>query len=166
MTPIGLMDKLAKLLQDVLKDYSSTHTSGKMPVSVYPGWPPVRDSSKEQGSYVYVLVLETKDNEDANELSTAKVEIGFNIYDDDKTDGWRSLFNIMEHVRQALLAKRFIEMNHRIVLPMVSAIADTPPFPQWLGKIEVNYTIGQPIEEGINYDDFQETRTTYGDYEK
>ena len=33
-------------------------------------------------------------------------------------------------------------------------------------EIEVNYTIGQPIEEGINYDDFQETRTTYGDYEK
>lgn len=166
MTPIGLMDKLADFLREVLKDYTTEQTSGKLPVNVYPGWPPVRDNSKEKNSHVYVLVLETEDKDDPNELSTAKVEIGFSIYDADKTDGWRSIFNIMEHVRQALLKHRFIGMKHRLVYPIKGTLADEPPYPQWLGKLEVYYTIGQPVEEGINYDDFQETKTTYGEYEK
>lgn len=166
MTPIGLMDKLADFLREVLKDYTTEQTSGKLPINVYPGWPPVRDNPKEKNSHVYVLVLETEDKDDSNELSTAKVEIGFSIYDADKIDGWRSIFNIMEHVRQALLKHRFIGMKHRLVHPIKGMIADEPPYPQWLGKLEVYYTIGQPVEEGINYDDFQETKTTYGEYEK
>lgn len=164
MTPIGLMNELAKFLQDTLKDYSTQQTTGNLPILVYPGYPPIPDTAVEKNSYLYVLVVETNDEEDDSKMSTAKVEIGFSIYDADQTDGWRTIYNVMEHVRQALLKKRFIAMKHRLELPLKGVVPDEQPFPQWYGKLIATYTIGQPQEEGINYDDFQETKTTYGEY--
>ena len=86
-----------------------------------------------------------------DEQSAAKVEIGFSIIDGDTSEGWRSLFNLMEHVRQALLKKRTVANKHRLILPIKFKVADEQPFPQWQGLMTVSYTLGKPVEEEINY---------------
>lgn len=167
MTPIDLMDMLAARLQKLLADYTAEQPSGKVPVTVYPGYIPVQNSAQERNSFVYVLVTETIDKP-GNNKSHATVELGLSIYDDDHTDGWRSLFNVMEHIRQDLLKYRFVGMKFRLDLeeaPVKMSIPDNQAFPQWQGTMTACYTIGQPEEEGMNFDDFQESQA-YPKYEE
>lgn len=155
MTLVETMENLAEFLRETVSEYSSEQPSGKKPVAVYAGYPPVAISSEEGPSFIYALATDFTDAQD-EPYGTVKVEIGFSVYDENKEDGWRSLFNLMEHVRQALLKYRCIAGRSSLVLPLKGAVSDSQPFPQWEGKITASYTIGQPTEVGINYDGFWE----------
>lgn len=149
MTQVELMENLAAFLKNVVREYESQQSDGSYtPITVYSGYLPVKTNAKESESCIYVLVLEC---EDGDEQSAAKAEIGFSIIDGDTSEGWRSLFNLMEHVRQALLKKRTVANKHRLILPIKSKVADEQPFPQWQGLMTVSYTLGKPVEEEINY---------------
>nr|DAW25797.1 MAG TPA: tail completion protein [Caudoviricetes sp.] len=150
MTSIELMNNLADYLQQIVDDYSSNQKAGAVPVAVYSGWPPVRKNAAEKESFIYALALSWEDKED-DSFSTCKVEIGFSIYDNDETEGCFSLYNIMEHVRQALLKKRTLSGRNRLELPLKSEVTDEQAFPQWYGRITAVYTIGQPSEEEVDY---------------
>lgn len=157
MTSVELMDILAEFIREVVKDYSSQQKAGDVPVTVYSGWPPIRMASAEKESFIYALALEWDDKAD-NTFSTCKAEIGFSIYDDDKEQGCFSLYNIMEHVRQALLKHRTLNGRNRLELPLKSVVSDDQMYPHWLGAMTVTYTIGQPEEEEFPYgyeDDIQ-----------
>ena len=151
MTIVEVMDELAAYIRDVVSDYSSEQKEGTVPVEVYAGFPPVRGNPKEQASFIYALVTDFEDGEDG---SIAKAEIGFSIYDEDKTDGWRSLYNLMEHVRQNLLKHPCLAGRVVLHKPMKGSVSDGPLYPNWEGKIVAEYAIGQPTEEGIEYDRF------------
>ena len=146
MTTIELMNNVQDYLKIVLADYSTTQKAGVRPVAVYAGYPPLRLQAAEKESYVYVLALEWTDKAD-HTFSQAKIEIGFSIYDDDTEHGVLSLYNLMEHVRQALLKKRTLNGRNRLELPLKGELCDVQTFPQWQGRIEAMYTSGQPIEE-------------------
>ena len=160
MITVELMDNLAAYLRRIVQEYDTLQPSGKVPVEVYAGWPPVRVNAEEKASFIYALVISTEDKPD-DDYGSATIEIGFSIYDEDTTDGWRSLYNIMEHVRQALLKKRTLAGRNRLELPLKGEITDEQPYPQWQGKITAIYTIGQPSEEGLYFDEYQETRPKY-----
>lgn len=150
MTTVELMDNLADYLRSVIVDYSTQQPSGKRSIKVYAGYPPARMNADEQASFIYALVTSAQDTADGD-MSTATVEIGFSIYDDSEYDDWRSLYNIMEHVRQNLLKHRFIADRHRLLFPVKIEVPEAQPAPQWQGKITAIYTIGQPYEEDIYY---------------
>ncbi len=157
MTTTELMRNLKEYLAEVVADYQSQQRDQEVPVVVYEGFPPIRTSAEEKASFIYCLALGWKDAAD-DSMSESSVEIGFSIYDDDPQEGWRSLFNIMEHVRQALLKQRIIAQRNMLVLPVKGEILEEQPYPQWQGKITTTYTIGQPVQEGIDFGDFQETK--------
>lgn len=150
MTTIELMNNVREYLEVVLADYSTTQKAGVRPVAVYAGYPPLRLQAAEKESYVYVLALEWTDKAD-HTFSQAKIEIGFSIYDDDTEHGVLSLYNLMEHVWQALLKKRTLNGRNRLELPLKGELCDAQTFPQWQGRIEAMYTIGQPIEEEMEW---------------
>lgn len=150
MTTVELMNKLADFFKVIVKDYSTNQKGEILPIEVYAGYPPIRTKASELSSFIYVLVTNFEDKEEPN-LSTAKVEIGFNVYNNDTNKGFISLYNLMEHVRQSILRQRTIAEKHRIILPIKGEILDEQPFPQWQGKITVEYTIGQPTEEELNW---------------
>lgn len=150
MTTIELMNNVQDYLKIVLADYSTTQKAGVRPVAVYAGYPPLRLQAAEKESYVYVLALEWVDKADQT-FSQAKIEIGFSIYDDDTEHGVLSLYNLMEHVRQALLKKRTLNGRNRLELPLKGELCDVQTYPQWQGRIEAMYTIGQPIEEEMEW---------------
>ncbi len=152
MTPINLMDRLAAKLQALMDDYVTQQPSGTLPVKVYPGYFPVRTDATEMNSAMYVLVKQVVD-ESEKVKSYAIVEIGFSIYDDDPVDGWRSIYNALEHVRQYLLKNRIIDRKHWLQLPMETIVFDeqNQAWPQWWATMTAKYTVGQPVEEGITY---------------
>lgn len=142
------MENLADYIRPVVKEYYTCNKSGEKQIEVYAGYPPIRTTADEAPSFIYCMVTAFHDEEGGN--SKADIEIGFSIYDSDEKEGWRSLYNIMEHVRQALLRQRTIAGRNRLLLPCQGQIADSQPFPQWQGKIMVSYTIAQPVEEGFD----------------
>ena len=149
MTQTELMENLAEFLTVLVEEYESQQSDGELvPVKVYPGYMPIKTNARETESCIYVLVLECEDNSDQSE---AKVEIGFSVFDNNSVEGWRRLFNLMEHVRQALLKKRTIAKKHRLQLPIKSKVAEEQPFPQWQGLMITTYTLGKPVEEEIEY---------------
>lgn len=150
MTTVELMDNLAEFLRPVVADYSTKQPSGQRSIRVYAGFPPARLTAEEQASFIYALVTDAQDAAD-DSMSTATVEIGFSIYDNSDIDDWRSLYNLMEHVRQHILKHRFVAARHRLQLPLKLEVPASQPAPQWQGKLTAVYTIGQPYEEDINY---------------
>lgn len=160
MTIVTAMEILADFLTTVLSEYTAAASDGTEGViSVYAGYPPIRSSSNERESFVYCLATKATDED----YSKCDVEIGFSIYDNDPQEGWRNLYNCMEHIRQALLTRRTIAKKLRLDLPMTTQIVEQQAFPQWQGKINATFIIGQP-QEGVNYDDIQESATAFGVY--
>lgn len=151
MTLMEVMNDLSDFIRHVVNEYSAEQPSGLHQIHVYAGYPPIPSDSRETSSRIYTLVTDFTDGEDG---STAKVEIGFSVYDEDEINGWHSLFNLMEHIRQALLKHRCLKNRTVLVLPVKGEISGSQPYPQWEGRIIASYQIGQPTEEGINYDGF------------
>ena len=116
-----------------------------IPVSVYAGYPPFSTKPEQRESYIYCYAVKVHDTEDR--YSRVDIEIGFSIFDEDPKEGCLSLYNLMEHVRQALLTKRTLGKRSRLLFPLEGEIVDPQPFPQWQGRLTVSYTIAQPEEE-------------------
>lgn len=150
MTTVELMDNLAEYLRPIVTEYSTEQPTGHREIKVYAGYPPLRLKPDEQSSHIYVLVTDSQDTSDTD-MSVASVEIGFSIYEGGEREPWRTLYNLMEHIRQHLLKYRTVANAHRLVMPVKLEIPDAQPVPQWQGRIVTKYTIGQPYEEDINF---------------
>lgn len=143
MTLVETMENLAKFLRETVSEYSSEQPSGKKPVAVYAGYPPVAISSEEGPSFIYALATDFTDAQE-DPYGTVKVEIGFSVYDENKEDGWRSLFNLMEHVRQALLKHRCIAGRSSPCPSVERSCLGQPAFPAVGGEnhgILYNWTV-------------------------
>lgn len=152
MTPIEAMENVAARIRSVVKEYSTHQKRGTLPISVYAGYPPFSTKPEQRESYIYCYAVRVHDTEDS--YSWVDIEIGFSICDEDPKEGCLSLYNLMEHVRQALLTKRTLGGRSSLLFPLEGEIVDPQPFPQWQGRLTVSYTIGQPTEGGIDYDGF------------
>ena len=145
MTPIEAMENVAARIRGVVKEYRTHQRLGTLPVSVYAGYPPFSTKPEQRKSYIYCYAVKVHDTEDR--YSRVDIEIGFSIFDEDPKEGCLSLYNLMEHVRQALLTKRTLGKRSRLLFPLEGEIVDPQPFPQWQGRLTVSYTIAQPEEE-------------------
>lgn len=150
MTIVEVMDNLKAELEKVVQEYHTDQPSGIWPIAVYAGFPPERISSEEGKSFIYCLVHNWEDSDNVN-YSTVDVEIGFSIYDEDSDDGIRSLYNVMEHVRQHLLSNTIIAGRNALKLPLKGTVSKQQPYPNWLGVITATYSIGQPEAFGGYY---------------
>ncbi len=154
MIPINLLDGLRDFIQKQVSgyEYSYKRADGSVDMKtpkVYSGYLPVRTRHDlEFSPFIIVKLKKINDNDD---ISTADIRIIFTTHDDDDVDNWRSQFNLMEHVRQALLKHRTIANKFRLELPVVSEASEysQSPYPEGYGTIETTYQIGQVQEEGL-----------------
>ena len=80
--------------------------------------------------------------EEDGEDSTAVVEILAGVFCGYKEDGWRDLFNILEHTRQYLMTHKLIGEKFYLVLPGVTEYPDFQPEPFAFGSMTLKYRIG------------------------
>lgn len=150
-TPFLLVDELAAFLEGVTANFEMTTPSGKIrSPKVTPGWLPLKDpKNKDEEDFPYVLVRYIGHSDKSEGESTAKIHIFAGVYSMDP-QGWRELVNPLERIRQALLKKRTLAKKFRLVLPMESKIPPhDQPFPEWVGWLETEWTIPQPVEEVV-----------------
>lgn len=152
MTLVTVMESLKALLEETVAEYRAQGKESLGPITVYAGYPPVRDRSVEMSSYVYAAVVDWTDKE-ADAYSACTVEIGLAIRDE-APDGCMSLYNLLEHIRQALLRHRLVCDRTSLQLPLKGRLPEQQPMPIWLGIIRATYLVAQPEMEGINFDSF------------
>ena len=150
MTITESMRNVAEYIRDEVSQYSTTQSDKQRKILVYAGFPPVRRSRDETASCIYVIATGA---EDAAAESSVTLAIGFSIYDEDDKEGCFSLYNLVEHVRQALLKRRTIAGRNCLILPLKTEIMTEQPFPEWVAIITATYSIAQIDEEEIDYDE-------------
>lgn len=148
MIPVILLDELAKFLKEANKEYhlSDEKVKDKKLIAVA-GFLKRRENAKEM--FFPHIVPRLIKGDDTETGSNVTVRIYFGTYCEDVNDGWRELFNLMEHSRQALLKQRTIANRFRLELPIHYEIYEDQPYPEWFGFMDVKYTIAQPQEEFI-----------------
>lgn len=144
--PIILLDDLSNFLREANKEYHLADEAVKdNPLLVSPGYLKRRESAAE--SFYPHIVSRLMKGDDTVDASVASVRLYFGTYSEDVTNGWRELFNLMEHTRQALLKKRTIAKRFRLELPIHWEMVEDQPYPAWMGFMDLKYTIAQPQEE-------------------
>lgn len=161
MTPINLMEDLANFIETANKDYFLTDDIVKnSPLIVSAGHLPIRDDAKEvKTPSITVTVINIEDAvfDNGGGQSVANVRLYFNTYNEDLKKGWKEIYNLMEHTRQALLKQRTISDKFLLQLPLKSAFPEPIEQPDalWSGVMEAKYIIAQPKEvtviDGIKY---------------
>lgn len=166
MTLPEVLDRLAEFLGNVVENYTAempkleAYELNNEPIKVYSGYPPVRVSSDSYTSFICCLADSFEDNDDGG---TATVKVVFSLYCPDESDQARPMYNLVEHCRQAMLKNRTLKGRASLVLPLKGEFSLEQPNPQYQATITAVYTIGQPTEEGFDYDGYQETKA-YGRY--
>lgn len=151
MTIVEIMDQLKTLLETAVTEYRAQGKTELTSIKVYAGFPPVRDRASELPSYVYAAVVNWEDKE-ADDYSSATVEIGIAVRDEDPEEGCMSLYNLLEHIRQTLLRHRILGARTSLQLPLKGRVPNQQPVPIWLGIIRAQYLVGQPETEGIDFE--------------
>lgn len=144
MTPVNLLDELAKYLAEANQTYFITEKPGKS-LTVSSGWLKKRQTATEDPfPYIVPRFIKSEDNADS---STVTVRIYFGTYSDDVMSGWREIMSLMENSRLALLRKQTIAKKFRLQLPLAVEMTEDQPYPEWVGYMTAVYTLPMPVEE-------------------
>lgn len=148
MIPVRLIDDLAAFVEEANRNFRASEPNIEdQALKVSAGYLKEREEDETEYNFLPCVVVRLIAGEDTQEGSTARVRLYFGTYCEDAAGGWRELFNLMEHTRQALLRTRTIANRHRLLLPTQWEIPEEQPFPVYVGYMEMSFQIAQPREE-------------------
>ena len=144
MTPIFLIEELAKAVREVVKDFEFVaELQPPKPVTVYEQYLP---SDRFQVDSFYPLVIVSLDSVgviERDRIASIILQVStFGGEDEDGFCGWRDMFNLAERICQFLdstpnLARQFPLHKNSSFAPQ-----ETQPFPFFNGFINVEYVLG------------------------
>lgn len=142
MIPALLIEELVNFLKDANKNFRLTEKGYEdKGLLVVPAYIKQRESPQEN-FYPHIVVRPLKGADDT-EGSTADVRLIFGTHSTDVNEGWRELLSLMEHTRQALLKQRILAKKFALCLPTAWEFEEQQPFPEWVGYMELKYSIAQ-----------------------
>lgn len=140
LTTLNLIDSLAKYLEENLSEFTYKTNGKNEKIKVMKAYPEIR-KNKDDNKLPLVLVqsLKGKSENNKNMLSTADVRILVGVEDADD-EGWKSIYNIVERIRQLLLKENVIAGFPRL-LPVTWDFDEDQPYPKYFAKITVTFNI-------------------------
>jgi hypothetical protein len=152
MTPILLVDALIEFIETVVKDFElQTNVKDAPPKSpqVIGGYLHKKkpDGKQNPPDFPFVIVRYLEDD-DTDEVNTAKIRIIAGTYSEDESDGWRDCMNVITRIKVALLKQRFIGGSFKIERPIITELPEEQPYPEWVAMMTLTVTIPQVQEEG------------------
>lgn len=148
MIPVRLIDDLAAFIGEVNQNFRASDPNIEdHALKVSAGYLKEREEDETEYNFLPCVIVRLIAGDDTQNGSTARVRLYFGTYCEEAAGGWRELFNLMEHTRQALLRQRTIVNRHRLELPIHWEIPEEQPFPAYVGFMELTYQIAQPREE-------------------
>lgn len=148
MTPIILLDELTAALEKVLAGYKMiAELQPPKPVTVYKQYMPVDEFENE--TFYPAVTVQIRSVEDDGGETVATVLITIGVFGGHKTDGWRDLLNIAEHIRQFLLENPIIAKKFPLKMPAAFELLAEQPEPFYFGNLAVRYVVGTPRDNII-----------------
>lgn len=150
MTPMRCAMEVAGYLQNKFDSigYIATdeRTEGKT-MHVYAGFLPRAMTDKDKAAQAPCVVVRPVRVMDEEEGSTVELQLLAATYNRAIEDGYRELYHVLELCRQWLCQAPVINGMFMLKKPMETGIPEEQGFPEWLGWMKVNYSIGMP---GVN----------------
>lgn len=143
MTPIFLIHDLAEEIKKVVSDYDLIAELQPMKhVTVYEQFIPT--DQFEVDTFYPLVTVTLFQVEVVERFRVATMFITIGVYDGDREDGWRDLFNIAERISQHListpiLANKFPLDTYPVFEPQLES-----PTPFYYGNIVVKYQVATP----------------------
>lgn len=151
MTPLDCAKGLADYLREQFKVYSETATytmngtETRKPVDVYAGFLPRASRREDMQALCPAIVLRPDTVEDGAEGSSVSLVAYATVYDEDMRRGSDSLYHMVELIRFLLLSENPVCDRWQIKPGMKITVPDDQPFPQWLGVVEFEVILPEPI---------------------
>lgn len=154
MTPLdcakGMAEYLAYCFQDKDEEYKVKNGDKFEKIckdmQIYAGFLPRTNTRKEMIDLCPAIVVRPEIINDGKDDTKVTLLVYVTVYDEDMKLGCESLYHLLEFVRYELLSENPIEDKWQIVDDTLkTTIPDNQPFPQWLGAIELEIYLPQPI---------------------
>lgn len=150
MTPLDCARGLAKYLKRCFDTYDEIDSiNGEQqnkPINTYAGFLPRVSTTKDMLKICPAVVVRPELVDDSKDNSKTTIVIYVTVYDHDFQHGSDSLYHLLEFVRFSLLSQNPVDDKYQIIgNAMKMTIPDGQPFPQWLGTIEFDVYLPQPV---------------------
>lgn len=146
MTPMDLIETMAKFCEKVLSDYEMVaEYQGEKKISIYRQNIPIPNFRNDTFlPCVVVSVEKVIDTEDFE--SVAILVLTIQVYGGENEEGWRDLFNIAERLRQMILLNPMLGEKYPLELPVEFEVSEylEQPKPFFIGELAMAYKVGTP----------------------
>lgn len=155
MVPILALDALCKRIEKITGnlqlEVEGKGEAEKIPPQVVGGWLEKKDPRNQERmpDVPYIAVRYSGHADEEESESSIKLHVHVATHSP-RPDGWRDVANVIEMIRQDLLKHRILDNRFPLKFPIKSDIpTDDQPYPDWVGMMEVQFRIPQPVEEVI-----------------
>lgn len=151
MTPLQCANEIAGFLRkEIAQDQEGVQTIfvDKPPeteeIRVFVGFLPRASTNAEKKKLCPAIVVRPEAVSDTDDGSSVKLLFSVTTYDEDKSSGYISLYNLLEWIRFKLLSNSPIGERWDLQSSLETAVPDEQPFPQWWGYLEGSFVLPQP----------------------
>lgn len=155
-----LVDDLIAYLKDQFKDNLLLSEEGDYtPPKIINGWlPHKRSGGPDERDFPFIIVRPPKGLTSDQSNSEVSIQFLIGTYTEDY-DGHMQNLQILARLRKAILGLPNLTLNnrHRVEYPLKWELPDDQPWPEWIMKVDTNWTVYTPQpaehEDGSFYDE-------------
>lgn len=140
MTQVQLLKDLVGFTKEVLQNQRYIDGDGnEKEIEVKAGF--LKQKEMRDNAYDHYVLIRVLEGESDHEESTAKVRFIICASDRDTMDGWITVLNILEDIRQAILSRTIICKRYTYKDPVKWVVEEDEAFPAYFATIDVQFVI-------------------------
>lgn len=153
-TDIYLQKALVEEVKEILKGYTSLNNGIFCDFNVYPQNLPAKKGRNDEDHFPYVLVCldeEQINDEDAQNICSIYFVVGIKDENQNK-QGHFDVANILNMITDALLQKRLIKKQFRMIFPITKKFQEEDTWPKYIGGLSTLWTVNTIQIKETEYD--------------
>ena len=140
MTQVQLLKDLVGFTKEVLQNQKYIDGDGnEKDVEVKAGF--LKQKQMRDNAYDRYVLIRVLDGESDHEESTVKVRFIICASDRDTMDGWITVLNILEDIRQAILSRTIVCKRYTYKDPVKWVVEEDEAYPAYFAELDVQFVI-------------------------
>ena len=140
MTQVKVLEALVEFTKDVLRNQKYIDGDGnEKDVEVKAGF--LKQKQMRDNAYDRYVLIRVLDGESDHEESTVKVRFIICAADRDTVEGWITVLNILEDIRQAILSRTIIYKRYTYKDPVKWVVEEDEAYPAYFATLDVQFVI-------------------------
>ena len=140
MTQVQLLKDLVGFTKKVLQNQKYIDADGnEKEIEVKAGF--LKQKEMRDNTYDHYVLIRVLDGESDHEESTVKVRFIICVADRDTIEGWITVLNILEDIRQAILSRTIICKRYTYNDPVKWVVEEDEAYPAYFATLDVQFVI-------------------------